>query len=41
VKRLFDDYMEQRAAGQDPVFDPALFNGRAKELEGWKEEGIG
>lgn len=40
VKRLFDDYMEQRAAGRDPVFDPALFNDRAKELEGWKEEGI-
>ena len=36
VKLLLFDYMEQRAAGSDPVFDPALFKERAEALEGWK-----
>ena len=36
VKLLLFDYMEQRAAGSDPVFDPALFKERADALEGWK-----
>ena len=37
VKILFDDYRAQRAAGREPVFDPALFSNRAKALDGWKK----
>ena len=37
VKRLYADYMEQRAAGRDPVFDPGILPERADVLDGWKE----
>ena len=38
VKRLYADYMEQRAAGRDPVFDPGILPERADVLDGWKKE---
>ena len=37
VTRLFRDYMAQRAAGRDPVFDPALLPDRAGSLDGWEK----
>ena len=37
VKRLFDDYLAQRAAGHDPVFDPGILPERADILDGWKK----
>lgn len=37
VKVLFHDYMAQRAAGRDPVFDPALLPDRAGRLDGWEK----
>lgn len=37
VKRLYADYMKQRAAGRDPVFDPGTLPERADILDGWKK----
>ena len=37
VTRLFRDYMAQRAAGRDPVFDPTLLPDRAGSLDGWEK----
>ena len=37
VKRLFDDYIAQRAAGRDPVFDPGILPERAGVLDGWEK----
>ena len=37
VKMLFDDYMAQRSAGRDPVFDPALLPDRVGSLDGWEK----
>ena len=37
VKRLFDDYVAQRAAGRDPVFDPGILPERAGVLDGWEK----
>jgi AGCS family alanine or glycine:cation symporter len=37
VKRLYADYMKQRTAGQDPVFDPSTLPERADILDGWKK----
>ena len=37
VKRLYADYMKQRAAGLDPVFDPGTLPERADILDGWKK----
>ena len=37
IKRLYADYMEQRAAGRDPVFDPGILLERAGVLDGWEK----
>ena len=37
VTRLFCDYMAQRSAGRDPIFDPALLPDRAGGLDGWEK----
>ena len=37
VLRLFRDYMAQRSAGRDPVFDPELLPDKASSLDGWKK----
>ena len=37
VMRLFRDYMAQRSAGHDPVFDPELLPDKASSLDGWKK----